>query len=201
MTSNRSSTLVDDPAIGVESSGGTGSQDPLAEAGEEAGQTAGMLAERATSIGFEQADKGRQQAADGLEHLSDSIRRVSLDMEGEQPAIANVASTAAEQAERVAEYLRNTDARQLLSTLEDVARRQPLIFLGGAFALGMAASRFIKAAGGPSGGRGAQQSPNAYGTQRSAGAWTSRDTRYEATGPGGAGTNGLTADDGRSEGI
>ena len=182
-----------DPMSGTysETDGGMNTgQHPLAEAGQEATQSVGMLAERATGLGFQQADKARTQAADGLEQVTESIRRVSMDLETEQPQIANVVTTAADQAERVAEYLRTTDARQILHTVEDVARKQPLIFLGGAFVLGLAASRLLKAAGGQS-SQGMSQSTS--GQQWSAG--------YEATGPGAMGTNGLSSDARIDEGI
>lgn len=121
---------------------------PLAEAGREAGESAAHLAERATELGIGQADRGREQAATGVEQVADSIRRVSLDIQAEQPAIADAAETAAEQAERIARYLRETEAREIIGTVEDMARRQPLVFLGGAFVLGFVAARFIKAGGG-----------------------------------------------------
>lgn len=175
-------------------------QHPLVEAGQQATESVGVLAERATNIGFQQADRARQQAAQGLESVSESIRRVSLDIEGEQPAIANVVTTAADQAEKIAEYLRTKDARQILSTVEDIARRQPLIFLGGAFVLGVAVSRLIKAAGGPS-GQGGQRIGGQWdrSQQYRSGEWTAAD--YQATGPGGMGTDGLTGDGRTGEGI
>jgi hypothetical protein len=146
MTDYRSTTTLDEPATDVVD--GAESTHPLAEAGKEAGQSVGHLAERATDIGIRQADRGRQQAASGIDQVAKTIRRVSTDMQTEQPQIANVGLGAADQAERIAQYLRETDARQIIGTVEDVARRQPLLFLGGAFLLGVAASRFIKAAGG-----------------------------------------------------
>lgn len=204
MTTRGSSTTIDDMVsdpMTAESGGSlTTEQHPLAEAGQQATQSAGVLAERATSLGFQQADQARTKAADGLEQVTESIRRVSMDLEGEQPAIANVVTTAADQAERIAEYLRTTDARQILSTVEDVARKQPLIFLGGAFVLGLAASRFIKAAGGSSGGSsgGAGYGMSSRGSLGQSGQqWASTD--YQATGPGG--TNGITGDDRIGEGI
>ena len=121
--------------------------DPLTDAGRVAGEHAGHLAERATDVGFQQADKITDQAADGIGHVAESIRRVSLDMETDQPTISNFAETAAEQADRLAAYLRETDARQMLNAVEDAARRQPLLFLGGAFVLGVAAARLLKAGG------------------------------------------------------
>ena len=139
---DQSTTTLDSPASGE-------STHPLTETGREAGERAGHLVERSAEIGFQQADRGLDQAVDGIETVADSIRRVSTDMETEQPQMAELASTAADQAEAVARYLRETDVRQLIGTVEDFARRQPLVFLGGAFLVGVAASRFIKAAAGP----------------------------------------------------
>ena len=153
MTATRSnSTFADDATMAT----GTEQEHPLAEAGQEATESVGRLAEKAGSMGIQRADQAREMTADGLEKLASTVRRVGTDMETEQPMIANVASTAAEQAERAAGFLRETDARELIHSVEDVARRQPLLFVGGAFLLGMAASRFIKAAGGTDGetGRG-----------------------------------------------
>jgi hypothetical protein len=197
MTGKNPTSTLDEPmtgtAIGTDSSQET---HPLAEAGKDATESAGHLAERAADLGLQQADRGREQAASGIDQVAQSIRRVSTDMLAEQPTIANAALTAADQAERVAQYLRQTDARQIISKVEDVARRQPLIFLGGAFLLGAAASRFIKAAGGGQSGRGGQTGYTGQGDYRSgysadyraggASDYRSSDS-YEPTGPG-AGT-------------
>ena len=147
MTDDRSTTL-DSPSAGQDVGTAPGeSTHPLAEAGKEAGQRASHLVERGADIGFKQADRGLDHAATGVETVADSIRRVSADMETDQPQIAEFASTAADQAEAIAGYLRENDVRQIIGNVEDFARRQPLLFIGGAFLLGMAASRFIKAAG------------------------------------------------------
>jgi hypothetical protein len=141
MTTEFSNTrTLDEPATGSE-------QSPLAEAGQRATESAGQLAGRAADIGLQQADRGREVAAESIDKLARSVRRVSTDMQTDQPQIANAAITAADQATRVAEYLRTTDTREMISTVEDAARRQPLLFVGGAFVLGVVVSRFIKAAG------------------------------------------------------
>ena len=152
----------------------TESQHPLAEAGQQAADSAGHLASRAADIGIQQADRGREMAATGIQHVAETIRRVSLDLETDQPAIASAAGTAAEQADRVATYLRDTDARQIVSNVEQVARRQPLLFLGAAFVLGAVASRFVKAAAGDRKDTGETSRP---GTSTPA-------TSFAATGPG-----------------
>lgn len=165
---------------------------PLAEAGHEVGQSAGHLAERATDIGFQRVDEGREQVALGIGQLAGSIRRISTDMEAEQPAIASAATTAAEQAERLAGYLRTTDARQILRTVEDVARQQPILFLGGAFLAGLAASRFLKAAGGPNTGANANWDGARFGNGYSAGYQSGGTASYRPTGPGGSVMGGGT---------
>jgi hypothetical protein len=159
---------------------------PLAETGREVAETTGHLAERATNLGIKQADRGREQAADGIEQVADSIRRVSLDMEGEQPTIADAAQTAAEQAERIARYLRETDARELITNVEDMARRQPLVFLGGAFVAGFVAARFIKAAGGIGGQSGQRSFGSGNGAHNRSGVTSlgGSSMDYRSTGPG-----------------
>jgi hypothetical protein len=162
MTSTDFTSTLDEPTTGTETH-------PLAEAGQQATESAGHIAGRAADLGIQQADRGRQLAADGLDKVAQTVRRVSTDMQFDQPQIANVAMTAADQAGKVAQYLRETDARQIITNVEDTARRQPLIFIGGAFLLGLAASRLIKAGTSPDTAQGAQFERSDYraGYQRS----------------------------------
>ena len=185
MTGQDSTTTLDEPTTGSRIETETTEAHPLVQAGQQATASAGQLAERAADVGIQQADRGREMAAGGIEKVAETIRRVSTDMQTDQPQIANVASTAADQAEKVAQFLRENDTRQIISNVEAAARRQPLIFLGGAFVLGAAASRFIKAAGG---GRAAQTGDRSgYSADYRAGATTDYrgSSSYEATGPGG----------------
>jgi hypothetical protein len=85
-------------------------------------------------------------------------------MREQQPQVANVADTAAQQVERASQYLREHDAREALDAVQDFARRQPLVVAGGGLALGILAGRLLKAgssAGGSSGGL--QYRQGAYG--------------------------------------
>jgi hypothetical protein len=67
--------------------------------------------------------------------------------------IADYIDTAASQVEQFATMLRDQDFEQLMTTTAQFARRQPALFLGAAFALGFAATRFIKSSSPSSGGR------------------------------------------------
>jgi len=188
MTGHNASTTMDQPITGS-ADDLSGSTHPLTEAGQSATESAGHLAERAADLGLQQADRGRETAASGIDRVAQSIRRVSTDMQTEQPQIANAALTAADQAEKVAQYLRQTDARQILSNVEDMARKQPLIFLGGAFVLGAAVSRFIKAAGGNKSDQAGYRS--GYNTDYSSGAMSDYRTsdNFAVTGSGTRGGN------------
>jgi hypothetical protein len=91
------------------------------------------------------------RGADVLGQVSQAIRQSGEQLRGEQPQVASVADTAAQQVDRVGDYLRHTDFEGLVRGAEDFARRQPAMFLGGALLLGIAASRFLKAS--PNGGQ------------------------------------------------
>jgi hypothetical protein len=150
-------TFMDDSTIAGTDSASTNAGSPLNEAGREATESIGQIAGRAADVGLQRADQGKDQAAQTITRLAGSMRQISTDLEGDQPAIAGVARTAAEQAERLATYVERTDTRQIIGSVEDAARRQPLLFLGGAFALGVVAARLLKA------GTGTDQDRMRYG--------------------------------------
>jgi hypothetical protein len=52
--------------------------------------------------------------------------------------------SAVDQIERFAGYLRNRDVGQMVDDVERFARRQPGLFLGSAFTIGLLAARFLK---------------------------------------------------------
>jgi hypothetical protein len=165
----RDSTIPDSLTGTDATATGNTDQHPVAAAGQQATQSAGHLAERAADLGLEQADHGRHLAAEGIETVARTIRRLSTEVAGDQPAIANAATTVADQADRTAQFLNDTDAREMISKVEDAARRQPLLFLGGAFVLGVATARFFKAAGQGNAPQSGLKSP---------------PYAYQATGPG-----------------
>jgi hypothetical protein len=60
---------------------------------------------------------------------------------------------AADQVERLSTYLRDSSFEDVIREAEDMARRQPLLFLGGAFLAGFLGARFLKSSS-PSEGAG-----------------------------------------------
>ena len=111
------------------------------------GQVVGQVKEQAAS----RLDRQKEAAAAGLSSVADAVRQVGQNLRGqgeEQSPVAQYAAQygdkAAQQIERLTEYLRRNDAGQLLHEVEGFARRQPALFLGGAFLLGLAGARFLK---------------------------------------------------------
>ena len=93
----------------------------------------------------DQVNSGLSRAGDALAQLASAVRKGGEDMREQQPQIAGFADTAAGQVEKAAQFVRETDVQGLLREAEGFARRQPAVFLGGVLALGLLASRFLKA--------------------------------------------------------
>jgi hypothetical protein len=103
--------------------------------------------QQATSqIGMQQ-----QRLAGTLNTVATALHDASREMrKQDEGPIAEYVDTAANQVEHFATMLREQDLEQLMTTTAQFARRQPALFLGAAFALGFAATRFIKSSA-PSG--------------------------------------------------
>ena len=104
-------------------------------------------------------DEKKSGLSDGLTSVADTVRRFSGTLNESQTndRVSEIASkyseTAAQKLESVARYLETTDWRELASDVEVQARRNPAIFLGTAFVLGMLAARFLKSSPPASAGR------------------------------------------------
>jgi uncharacterized membrane protein YgcG len=66
----------------------------------------------------------------------------------EQTGITNTAAeygdTLAQQIEKISQYFERSDVRVMVRDVETFARRNPAVFIGGAFAVGLLAARFLK---------------------------------------------------------
>jgi hypothetical protein len=78
-------------------------------------------------------------AAHDARSVGEELRRQGKD----QPA--RLADQAADRAERLGSYLKESDADRILRDVEDLGRKQPLALVAGGVALGFVASRFLKA--------------------------------------------------------
>ncbi len=89
--------------------------------------------------------ESKGQFADQFGTIADALRRTTEHLRSEdQHRIAGLTETVARQVDQVADYLRNKDARAMRADLENLARRQPAIVVGGALMLGLIGARFLK---------------------------------------------------------
>jgi hypothetical protein len=89
--------------------------------------------------------ESKGQFADQFGTIAEALRRTTEHLRSEdQQRIAGLTETVARQVEQVADYLRNKDARAMRQDLENVARRQPALLIGGALVLGLIGARFLK---------------------------------------------------------
>jgi hypothetical protein len=103
------------------------------------------LVERAQTQATEKIRGAKSDAAQTLTSLANSLHQSGSQLKGEQQAMAgDYLERAADGIEKVASYLQNTDAGEVVDSLERFARRRPELFIGGAFAVGLIAARFLK---------------------------------------------------------
>lgn len=129
----------------------------------EASERASEYAEQGQEKAAEAAEQGREKAKGQIstqkERASGELRGIARALhstgeqlrEQDQDSIGRYADQAAEQVERLSDYLSEKDSEQLVSEVEDFARSRPAVFLGGAFVLGIAAARFLKSSAGQTG--------------------------------------------------
>jgi len=116
------------------------------QAKEKAQQAAGQAKQKAGSQLRSQVDQRSTDAGHRVDGFASDVRTVgeSLRDQGkDQPA--KLAEQAADGAERVGSYLKESDADRILGDVEDFGRRQPWAVIAGGVVLGLVAARFLKA--------------------------------------------------------
>jgi ElaB/YqjD/DUF883 family membrane-anchored ribosome-binding protein len=108
------------------------------QAQQAAGQAKGALRTQVDQRSTEAGRRASSMASD-VRTISQQLREQGKD----QPA--QLADKAAERAERVGNYLQQSDGERILQDVEDFGRRQPWAVIAGGAAVGFLASRFLKA--------------------------------------------------------
>jgi septal ring factor EnvC (AmiA/AmiB activator) len=97
----------------------------------------------------QQADTQRERISTGIRQVADGLRQTGdVLSEHDQNLAGDYARKAAGQVERIAGYLQENSIEQIVGDVERFARREPALVLGGAFALGFLAARFLRAGAG-----------------------------------------------------
>jgi hypothetical protein len=116
------------------------------QAKEKAREQAQQVTGQARDTLRSQVDQRSTDAGHRVSGLASDTRSVGEELRRqgkEQPA--KLADKAADHAERLGDYLRRSDADGILRDVEDFGRRQPWAVIAGGLALGVVASRFLKA--------------------------------------------------------
>lgn len=115
-------------------------------AAEQVQQAAADLRGRASGRLHEQVDQRSSQVGEQLGAAAHSLRGASVSLKSEgKAAAAGGVDQAAQLAEQVGGYLRDTNADRILGDVEHFIRRRPWAAAGGGFVVGLVASRLLKA--------------------------------------------------------
>jgi ElaB/YqjD/DUF883 family membrane-anchored ribosome-binding protein len=120
-------------------------QEAAGRAQDKAQEAAGQAKHRLRS----EVDGRSTQAGERLRSSAGDVRSVAAELRNQgkdQPA--ELAEKAADRVERFGSYLHDSDGDKLLRDVEDFARQRPWAVVAGGLALGLAASRFLKASSG-----------------------------------------------------
>lgn len=112
------------------------------QAKDKAGELAGQAREQIDSQLASQKDR----VAEGLGSVAQALRQTGDGLrERDQHGLTGYVERAADQVESLSSYLRERDMGRMVDDVERYARREPALFLGGAFVLGLLGARFLKA--------------------------------------------------------
>jgi hypothetical protein len=121
-------------------------QQKVQEAGRQAQEQAQQVAGQARDRIRGQVDQRSTDAGEQITSQASDIRTVADQLrEQGKDKPAQLAEQAAKHTERVGSYLKEADADRILNDAEDFARQRPWTVVAGGIALGLAASRFLKA--------------------------------------------------------
>lgn len=114
---------------------------------------AGDAYEKASETAASKLDEKKGTLTSGLTGVAESLRQVGSSLrDAEEPnpvtdMTVRYGDKLAGGIEAVSEYFERKDLREIVADTERFARRNPAIFIGGAFALGLLAARFLKSSG------------------------------------------------------
>jgi uncharacterized protein YjbJ (UPF0337 family) len=122
------------------------------QAKEAVSQVAGQAKEAASNVAGQAKDQmatrlssEKTRAVHSLGSVAEALRQTGQQLREQNAEIpTQYIDRVASEVERVSGYLERRDMGQLVQDVEQFARRQPTLFLGGAFVLGLIGARFLK---------------------------------------------------------
>jgi hypothetical protein len=136
----------------------------------------GGIADKVRERAAAQLTTQKDRALDGLGGVAQAVRSTTQTLRDQQhDTIARYVEQAVDQVERLSRNLKEKDVGELVKDAQRLARRQPALFVGSAFAIGLLGARFFKSSSpdremysrGYRGDYRTDSERSAYGTERS----------------------------------
>lgn len=122
----------------------------LTEAKDKAGAAVGRAYEKVSDQASSKINEQKSNLAAGLSTVAENLREVDKNLQNtdQETPITNFTGkytgSLADQIENLAGYLDNKELGEMLGDVEKFARKNPTVFIGGAFAAGLLLARFLK---------------------------------------------------------
>jgi len=140
---------------GLETTSGEGSsmlgnvteqvKDTAKQTVEQGQQVAGQAIDKAKDTVKSQLSTQKEKAVSTLGNFTDALMQTGEQLrQSGQGVFGGYADNLADRVDHIATYLRQNDIDDLTAQVEDFARKQPALFIGGSFVLGVALARFLK---------------------------------------------------------
>ena len=108
------------------------------------------IVERVRERAGAQLTTQKDKATDGLGTIAQAFKRTTQELrEQRHDTLAEYVERAADELERLSTGIRNRDIGAMFRDAQSMARRQPAIFVGSAFAVGLLGARFLKSSAPP----------------------------------------------------
>lgn len=121
-------------------------KEKAAELARQAKTAARDVAQDAAAAAKEQAEMAKSSVADEVSGVASALRTAAAEMRSGSPQERTFGQIAEGLAD-ASEAMRNKDLSEMVQDVSAFARRNPLVFLGGAALIGFAATRFARASG------------------------------------------------------
>jgi hypothetical protein len=108
-------------------------------------QNGGGIVNRVKESASAQLTSQKDRGIDAIGSVTQAVRSTTQKLRDDKhETIAGYVDKAADQIENWSRQLRDKDVDELLSDVQMLARRQPAVFIGSAFAIGLLGARFLK---------------------------------------------------------
>lgn len=139
-------TAQNTPDPNASKSAATQAKETASDMAEQAKTAARDVAQNAASTAKDQADTAKSSVADEMSGVASALRTAAEEMRTGSPQERTFGQIAEGLAD-ASEAMRNKDLGEMVQNVSAFARKNPLVFLGGAALIGFAATRFAKASG------------------------------------------------------